>query len=467
MSNPGEADQTPITSVRQLADYIAEGCKSPSDFRIGTEHEKIGFRLADLQPPPYAAADSDATVLALLKLLRDRHNGRPIEDAGQIIGLRMPMATGAASISLEPAGQLELSGAPLTTLHETEAELRAHLDQVHDAATGLGLGYAPLGFHPLARRDDMPWMPKGRYAIMRRYMPKVGRLGLDMMTRTCTVQVNLDFSSERDMARKLRVSLALQPLATALFANSPFTEGQPNGYLSYRAEIWTDTDAHRSGIPRLMLDPAFGFIRYVEWLLDEVPMYFIYRNGRYIDLAGASFRAFIDGRLPQAEGHTATLGDFADHMTTVFTDVRLKKFLEMRGADAGSPAMMLAQSALWVGLLYDDAALTAAEALVAGVTWENLLAARADVPRQGLEAKLVVTNAELPLRSLVADVVAIARDGLQARARKAAGGVDETIYLRPLEEIADGTPTQAERWLDRYHNVWKRDVRRIFSETTV
>lgn len=467
MSNPGEADQTPITSVRQLADYIAEGCKSQSDFRIGTEHEKIGFRLADLQPPPYDAPDSDATVLALLRLLRDRHNATPIEDAGQIIGLRMPMPTGPASISLEPAGQLELSGAPLATLHETDAELRTHLAQVHDAAAQLKLGYAPLGFHPLAQRDEMPWMPKGRYAIMRRYMPKVGHLGLDMMTRTCTVQVNLDYSSERDMARKLRVSLALQPLATALFANSPFSEGRPNGYLSYRAEIWTDTDPHRSGIPRLMLEPDFGFTRYVEWLLDELPMYFIYRHGRYIDLAGASFRAFVAGRLPQAEGHTATLGDFADHMTTAFTDVRLKKFLEMRGADAGSPAMMLAQSALWIGLLYDDAALTAAESLIAGVTWENLLAARADVPRQGLEAKLVVTKAELPLRSLVADVVAIARDGLRARARKSPEGVDETIYLRPLEEIADGAPTQAERWLSRYHNVWQGDVRRIFSETTV
>lgn len=465
MSNPGEADQTPITSVRQLADYIAEGCKSPSDFRIGTEHEKFGFRLADFEPPPYDAPDSDATVLAMLRLLRDRHNAAPIDDAGQMIGMRIPMPTGTASISLEPAGQLELSGAPLTTLHETAAELRTHLQHVHDAAAQLQLGYAPLGFHPLARRDSMPWMPKGRYAIMRRYMPTVGRLGLDMMTRTCTVQVNLDYASEADMARKMRVSLALQPLATALFANSPFTEGRPNGYLSYRAEVWTDTDRDRSGIPRLMLEPGFGFIRYVEWLLDAVPMYFIHRGGRYIDLAGASFRAFMAGRLPQAEGHTATLGDFADHMTTAFTDVRLKKFLEMRGSDAGSPAMMLAQSALWVGLLYDEAALTAAESLVAGVTWENLLAARANVPRQGLEAKLVVTTTELPLRTLVADVVAIARDGLRARARKGPGGVDETIYLRPLEEIADGAPTQSERWLDRYHNVWNGDVRRIFSET--
>jgi glutamate--cysteine ligase len=465
MSNPGDADATPITSVRQLADHIAAGCKPAASYRIGTEHEKFGFRRADLSPPPYQG--DGGTVRAMLAALGARPGAEAIEDHGDTIGLKMPMRTGSASISLEPAGQLELSGAPLETLHQTAEELAEHLAQVRAAADPLGLSYAPLGFHPLARRADMPWMPKGRYAIMRRYMPLVGSLGLDMMTRTCTVQVNLDYSSETDMARKLRVALALQPLATAVFANSPFTEGKPNGYLSYRAQIWTDTDNQRSGIPAVMFEPGFGFERYVTWLLDEVPMYFIYRGGRYIDLAGASFRAFMAGRLPQAEGHTATVGDFADHMTTVFTDVRLKRFLEMRGADAGSPAMMLAQSALWVGLLYDESALTAAEAIVRQLTWNELLALRAAVPRLGLGAKFTLGGRPAVLRDWLPAVVAIACDGLRARARLNAKGLDETIYLQPLETIAAGGPTQAEHWLARHASVWHGDTTQIVREAAI
>jgi len=465
MSNPGDADATPITSVRQLADHIAAGCKPAASYRIGTEHEKFGFRLSDLSAPPYQG--DGGTVRAMLAALGAHPGAEAIEDSGRTIGLKMPMRTGSASISLEPAGQLELSGAPLETLHQTAEELAEHLAQVRAAAGPLGLGYAPLGFHPLARRADMPWMPKGRYAIMRRYMPLVGQLGLDMMTRTCTVQVNLDYSSEADMARKLRVALALQPLATAVFANSPFTEGKPNGYLSYRAQIWTDTDNQRSGIPAVMFDPGFGFERYVTWLLDEVPMYFIYRDGRYIDLAGASFRAFMDGRLPQAEGHTATVGDFADHMTTVFTDVRLKRFLEMRGADAGSPAMMLAQSALWVGLLYDESALTAAEAIVRQLTWNELLALRAAVPRVGLAAKFTLGGRPAVLRDWLPTVVAIACDGLRARARLNAKGLDETIYLQPLETIAAGGPTQAEHWLACHAGAWHGDTTQILRAAAV
>jgi glutamate--cysteine ligase len=464
MSNPGDADATPITSVRQLADHIAAGCKPAGQFRIGTEHEKFGFRVADLAPPPYEAADG-GSVRAMLESLRDRHGAAAILDDGRPIGLRMPMRTGEASSALEPAGQLELSGAPLATLHDTSDELAEHIAQVRAAAPPLGLGYAPLGFHPLARRDQMPWMPKGRYAIMRRYMPLVGSLGLDMMSRTCTVQVNLDFSSESDMVRKLRVALALQPLATALFANSPFTEGKPNGFLSYRAQIWTDTDNRRSGIPAVLLEPGFGFERYATWLLDAVPMYFIYRNGRYLDLAGASFRAFMRGEVPQAAGHTATIGDFADHMTTVFTDVRLKRFLEMRGADAGSPAMMLAQSALWVGLLYDDAALAAAESVVRRLTWHELVALRTQVPRHGLDAAFTAGGRPAVLRDWLRDVVGIARDGLRSRAQHDSQGADETIYLQPLEAIAAGGPTQAERWIERYHKVWLGDTNHLMHET--
>ena len=458
MSNPGDADTTPIESVAQLAAFIAEGCKPPARFRIGTEHEKFGFRRSDLSVPTYGCRG----IRALLEGMA-AEGGEPILDSGNPIGLKQ----GGAAISLEPAGQLELSGAPLEDLHQAEAELSAHLRQVRSVAEPLGLGFAPLGFHPLETRERMPWMPKGRYAIMRRYMPLVGSLGLDMMTRTCTVQVNLDYASEEDMRRKLRVSLLLQPLATALFANSPFTEGRPNGFQSYRAHVWTDTDNQRSGIPRLMLEDDFGFHRYAEWLVDQVPMYFVYRNGRYVDVAGKRFGDFIAGRVPELAGERATVGDFADHMTTVFTDVRLKRFLEMRGADAGSPAMMLAQSALWVGLLYDPDALRAAEALLRGVGFEAVTALRAAVPRSGIDATLEAPWPVRSLRALAAEAVAIARGGLGARARRDAAGQDESRYLDPLLAIAEGGPTQAQHWLARYAGAWKGDASRIFTEAEV
>lgn len=455
MSNPGDADATPITSLRQLAEHIAAGCKPHEMFRIGTEHEKFAFRRDDFRTPPYEPDGIRATLETLLE-----SGGRAITDRGNPIGI----ALGAgASVSLEPAGQLELSGGPLETLHGTRAELDTHLAQVRAAGERLGLGFAPLGFHPTQTRAEMPWMPKGRYAIMRRYMPLVGTLGLDMMQRTCTVQVNLDYASETDMARKLRLSLALQPLATALFANSPFREGRPTGLLSTRAQAWTDTDNDRSGIPAVMFEAGFGFERYVEWLVDDVPMYFVYRDGTYIDVAGRSFRDFMERRIPELENETATIGDFADHMTTAFTDVRLKRFLEMRGADAGSPAMMVALSAFWVGLLYDDAALTAAESLIAGAGRAEILALRRDVPRLGLATPWRGGT----LRDLAAAAVAVARDGLRARARRNDAGEDETIHLAPVEEIAAGAPTQAERWLERLAGAWAGDVRHVFTEAAI
>jgi glutamate--cysteine ligase len=459
MSNPGDADSTPIISLKQLADHIAAGCKPAEQFRIGTEHEKFGFRLADLAPPPYQPADGQpGSIRALLDGLQ-RFGGEAITDAGNTIGLKQ----GDAAISLEPAGQLELSGAPVETLHQTIAELEAHYDQVRSVSRELQIDFLPLGFHPTATREQMPWMPKSRYAIMRRYMPKVGTRGLDMMTRTCTVQVNLDYASEQDMVRKLRVSLLLQPLATALFANSPFSEGSPNGFLSYRAYAWTDTDNDRSGTPRVMFEPGFGFEHYAEWLVDHVPMYFIYRDGAYIDVAGASFRDFMAGRLHNVAGATPTVGDFADHITTVFTDVRIKRFLEMRGADAGRADMMVAQSAFWVGLLYDEAALTAAEALLRDATWEDAVALRAAVPREGLAASWRGGS----LRDLARDAIAISHDGLQSRRRYNQAGLDESIYLAPLEAIAAGEPTQAEHWLARYHQAWQGDVRAIFREGAI
>jgi glutamate--cysteine ligase len=453
MSNPGEGDLTPIATTSQLAAYLATGCKDPARFRIGTEHEKFGFRQSDLAPPPYEPQGIRAMLAGIAADGWD-----PILDNGQPIGL----SKDGASISLEPAGQFELSGGLCRTLHETQAELDQHLAEVRPVAAQLGLGFAPLGFHPLARRDEMPWMPKGRYGIMSRYMPKVGTRGLDMMTRTCTVQVNLDFASEADMVRKLRVSLALQPFATALFASSPFYEGAPNGLMSNRAQVWTDTDNARSGIPAAVFEPGFGFERFAEFALD-VPMYFVYRDGRYIDVAGASFRDFMAGRLPGFEGQVPTMGDFADHLTTIFTDVRLKRFLEMRGADAGSPAMMTALSAFWVGILYDDAALTAAEALVTDLGAAALMAVRTEVPVRGLDAAW----RQGTLRDLVSPLVAIAEDGLAARGLVNADGEDERIHLEPLREIAAGGPTQAEHWLARWHGDWAGDTRRIFAEAAI
>jgi glutamate--cysteine ligase len=453
MSNPGEGDLTPIVTTSQLAAYLAAGCKAPEKFRIGTEHEKFGFRLDDLTPPPY---EPDG-IRAMLEGI-GANGWDPILDNGKPIGL----TRNGASISLEPAGQFELSGGLCRTLHETHAELDHHLVEVRAVAEGLGLGFAPIGFHPLARRDEMPWMPKGRYDIMSRYMPKVGTRGLDMMTRTCTVQVNLDFASEADMVRKLRVSLALQPFATALFANSPFYEGAPNGLVSNRAHAWTDTDRARAGIPAAVFEAGFGFERFAEFALD-VPMYFVYREGRYIDVAGASFRDFIAARLPGLEGQVPTIGDFADHLTTIFTDVRLKRFLEMRGADAGAPGMMTALSAFWVGLLYSDAALTAAETFVADLSSEALMAVRAEVPSRGLDANWRRGR----LRDLVEPLVAIAEGGLAARGLTNAANEDERIYLEPLREIAAGAPSQAEYWLTRWHGDWARDTRRIFPEAAI
>ncbi|WP_198376920.1 glutamate--cysteine ligase [Neoroseomonas rubea] len=447
MSNPGESDPTPITSARQLAEWFAAGSKPRADWRIGTEHEKFGFRRADLAPPPYEPGGIRAMLEGLM-----RFGWEPILDNGNPIGLKR----GDASVSLEPGGQFELSGAPVSTLHETRDEIASHLEEVRAVAEPLGLGFAPLGFHPLATREQMPWMPKGRYAIMRQYMPRVGAMGLDMMLRTCTVQVNLDFGDEADMVEKLRVSLALQPLATALFANSPFAEGKPNGYRTLRGKVWTDTDPDRTGIPAVAFEEGFGFERFAEFVLD-VPMYFIMREGRWIDAAGMSFRAFLEGRADKLKGHAATMGDWADHVTTVFTDVRLKRFLEMRGADAGAPAYLTALPAFWVGLIYDDAAQKAARALTKDWSVADIVALRNAVPGQALEA----TIGGRSLRDVARDVMAIARDGLKAR------GLGEETHLDPLDAIVATGQTQADRWLERCAGAWGGDVSKVFAEAAV
>lgn len=453
MSNPGDADSRIVEDVRDLAAYLESGCKPADNFTIGTEHEAFGFHQKDLAPPSYGEPGG---ISALLHAVEARESWEPILDHGNTIGLK---GEGGASLSLEPGGQFELSGAMQPDLHATKAELDAHIARLHDVTPSLGLGFAPLGFHPVATRAEMPMMPKGRYKLMREYMPKVGTRGLDMMFRTCTVQVNLDFCSEPDMVRKMRVGSALQPLATALFANSPFYEGKPNGYLSNRAQAWTDTDNNRSGIPAVIFEDGFGFEAYANWLLD-VPMYFVYRDGEYSDATGASFRDFMAGRLAVRPGERATMGDFADHATTAFPDVRLKKYIETRGADSGRPEMMLAQSALWTGIFYDKAALEAASALVKPLSYADILALRAAVPATGINTSFGAGT----LRDLAREVLAIAADGLENRARKNAAGEDERVYLRPLREIAEGAPTQAEYWLARYQGEWGGDVHKIFAE---
>ena len=445
MSNPGQADPTPITSARQLAEWFAAGSKPRADWRIGTEHEKIGFRRADFSPPDYEHDGIGALLQGIMA-----KGWEPIRDGNNLIGL----TRGGCSVSLEPGGQFELSGGPVADLHATRLEIASHMRDVHEVAGPLGLGFSGIGFNPVARREDMPWMPKSRYGIMRRYMPTKGGLGLDMMLRTATVQVNLDFGDEADMVEKLRVSLALQPLATALFASSPLREGKPSGYKSLRGHVWSDTDPDRTGIPGLVFEEGFGFERFAEYAID-VPMYFVAREGRLHDVAGRSFREFMTKGLDGLQGIEATMGDVADHVTTIFTEVRLKKFLEMRGSDSGSAAMLLAEPALWVGLLYDDAAQKAARALTKGWSVAEMHALRAEAPCLALEA----TVAGRRLRDVARDVVAIAEGGLKAR------GLGEEAYLAPLHEIVASGMTQADRILQLYEGAWGGDARKAFEFT--
>ncbi|TCZ78391.1 glutamate--cysteine ligase [Lysobacter sp. N42] len=451
MSGPAQVKDVEIASRAQLVEYLESGIRARGDWRIGTEHEKFGFRTDDLRAPTF---DGERGIEALLRGLT-RFGWAPVEEKGRVIAL----SKGNASVSLEPAGQLELSGAPLENLHQTCRETGTHLREVRAVAEPMGLGFLGMGFQPKWRRDEMPWMPKGRYRIMREYMPKVGSLGLDMMTRTCTVQVNLDVGSEADMVKKFRVSLALQPVATALFADSPFTEGRPNGYLSYRSHIWTDTDADRTGLLDFVFEDGFGYERYTDYLLD-VPMYFVYRDGAYIDASGQSFRDYMDGRLPARPGFRPTLQDWADHSTTAFPEVRLKKYLEMRGADSGPWNRICALPAFWVGLLYDAAALDAAWDLVRDFTLEERHALRDGVPRQALK---------LPFRGgtvldLAREALKIAAGGLRRRACLNDHGSDETMFLAPLMEIVESGMTPAECKLELFHGAWGGSVDRVFRE---
>jgi glutamate--cysteine ligase len=452
MSGPSSLLGPPITDKRQLVEHHASGNKPPSEWRVGTEHEKFVFRRADLKRVPYEGPDG---IGALLQGMT-RFGWEPVVEKGNIIALKNDSR---CSITLEPGGQFELSGAPLETVHQTCEEVHEHLRQVREVCDELGLGMIGLGFDPKSRRDEVPWMPKGRYRIMRDYMPKKGRLGHDMMLRTCTVQANLDYQSEADMVRKFRASLALQPVAVALFANSPFIEGRPSGYLSYRSLVWTDTDPDRCGTLPFVFEDGFGFERYVDYLLD-VPMYFVYRDGNYIDASGQSFRDFMAGRLPALPGELPRIGDWADHFTTAFPEVRLKSYLEMRGADGGPWRRLCALPALWVGLLYDSISLDAACDLVADWTEEEREVMRRDVPRLGLDTPHRSRN----LRDIALEMLEIAREGLHRRARRDACGEDETHHLDALFAVAGGGRTPAEELVEDYRTRWGGRIEPLFTE---
>ena len=443
----------PIEDHAQLAGYLADGCKPKADWRIGTEHEKFGYCRDSLLPIPY---EGDRSVRAMLEGLRDRFGWAPVLESGKLIGLEKD----GANVSLEPGGQLELSGAPLETIHETCDEVNAHLKEVKSVADEIGVGFIGLGAAPEWSHDQMPVMPKGRYKLMTDYMDHVGTHGKQMMYRTCTVQVNLDFGSEADMVQKLRVALALQPVATALFANSPFFDGKINGHKSWRSRIWRGLDGARTGMLPFVFDEGFGFEAWAEYALD-VPMYFVYRDGKYIDALGQSFRDFLRGELPALPGEKPTLSDWADHLTTLFPEARIKKFIEMRGADGGPWRRLCALPALWVGLCYDQSALDAAWDLAKGWDGETREDLRVAASVHGLQAEV----GGIRMHDLAREVVAIAESGLTARARPGAGGLvpDETHFLNALQESIDTGKVPADELLEQYHGDWGGDLKKIYA----
>lgn len=449
-----QTDPTFLTSRDDLVAWLEGGCKSEAEFRIGTEHEKFPFRKADLSPIAY---DGPAGIRALLEGMQNLLGWEPIADGGRIIGLYD--VTGGGAISLEPGGQFELSGAPVETIHQTCSELHAHLAQVREVADPLGVGFLGLGASPKWTLAETPVMPKQRYAIMSRYLPKTGAYGLEMMFRTSTVQVNLDYSSEADMVKKLRVGLALQPVATALFANSPFTEGKPNGFETIRSEWWKDVDNVRAGMLPWAFEDGMGFERYVDYAL-EIPLYFVKRDERYHDVAGQSFRDLMAGTLPDLPGERATVSDWSNHLTTIFPEVRLKRFIEMRGADSGPTGRICALPSFWVGLLYHQPSLDAAWELVKDWTDEDRQTLRDAVPREGLGAMVAGRS----VLEVARDALKLADDGLAARARTNLFGDDERIHLAPIMRVVEENTTLAGKLLARYAGEWNGSVDPIFEE---
>jgi glutamate--cysteine ligase len=443
----------PVESKQDLVEYLEAGNKPAEQWKLGTEHEKFGYTLDDLRPLPF---EGERGIERILGDLAEQFGWLPVREDGRLIALTDE--TGA-SITLEPGGQLELSGAVLDNIHQTCTEVNTHLKQVRAVSEPLGVAFLGMGFQPKWRRDQMEWMPKGRYRIMRNYMDKVGTMGRDMMTRTCTVQVNMDFSSEADMAHKFRTSLALQPIATALFANSPFTDGKPNGFVSYRSYVWEDTDPDRTGMLPFVFEGDMGFEKYTDYMLD-VPMYFVYRDGEYLDASGQSFRDFLDGRLPVLPGVKPTLKDWEDHLTTAFPEVRLKRILEMRGADGGPWRRLCALPALWAGILYHQDSLDAAWSIASDWSMEERLKLRHDVPRLGLKAEIRGRT----VQDIAGEVLDLAYRGLTARARLNGAGDNETGFLSPLRQVVESGETPAERKLRLYNGAWKESVDPVFFE---
>jgi len=442
----------PIERHEQLAEYLASGCKPKEDWRIGTEHEKFGYVKGSYAPLPY---EGPCSIRAMLEGLRDAHGWAPVYEGDAIIGVQKD----GANVSLEPGGQLELSGAPLETIHQTCDEVNDHLRDVKTIADRIGAGFIGLGAAPIWKYEDMPVLPKGRYKLMTSYMDKVGTMGKSMMYLTCTVQVNLDFASEADMVKKLRVALALQPVATALFANSPFFEGKPNGHRSWRSRIWRDLDASRTGMLPFVFDEGMGFERYVQYALD-VPMYFVYRDGKYINALGQSFRDFMKGQLRALPGETPTLSDWADHLTTAFPEARIKKYMEMRGADGGPWRRLCALPAFWVGLMYDQGALDAAWDIAKGWDAETREALRVAASEKALAAEV----GGIKMHDLAREVLALSEAGLKARAMPGAGGMvpDETHFLNALKESIESGKTPADELLEHYHGDWQGDLSKIY-----
>ncbi|MFN6925418.1 MAG: glutamate--cysteine ligase [Tabrizicola sp.] len=426
----------PIESFDQLAAYMEAGCKPKDQWRIGAEHEKFGWLTDTRAPLPYAGPRS---ISAIFDGLVARYGWQPVREGENVIGL----ARNGANISLEPGGQFELSGAPFASTIEVAAELQTHLDEVRSIAEPMGVRFMGIGAPPEWTHDQMPVMPKGRYRLMTDYMGRVGTHGTQMMYRTATVQVNLDYASEADMVQKLRVALALQPVATALFASSPFFEGRPNGHRSWRSRIWRGLDDSRTGMLPFVFEEGMGFQRYVDWVLD-VPMYFVYRDGKYIDALGQSFRDFLKGELPALPGERPTLSDWADHMTTVFPEARVKKYIEMRGADCGDQAHIVALPAFWVGLMYDQTALDAAWDLVKGFDAQTREGLRVAASEQALAGEA----GGVKLMDLASAALGLSHAGLAAR------GLGEEAQLAPLVESLKTGKVQADRWLDLYEGEW-------------
>ena len=441
-----------IEDYQQLVSYLEEGCKPIYEWRIGTEHEKFGYIKKNKKPLKYFGENGILSIFQGLVNL----GWKPVYEENNIIALSF----GKQSITLEPGGQLELSGAPLDSIHETCIEVNSHLSQLKSVSEKMGIGFIGLGFHPKLRVDEAPLMPKSRYKIMKDYMPLKGKHGLDMMFRTCTVQTNLDFSSEVDMVKKMRVALALQPLSTALFANSPFCEDKLSGYKSFRSFVWMHTDSDRCGMLPFVFDDGMSFQRYVDYALD-VPMYFIVRDKKYIYAEGQTFRDFLNGSLKCLPNEKPLIIDWENHLSTLFPEVRLKRFIEMRGADTGNWSSLCANPAFWVGLMYDKDSLDETSDLIADFSISEVMEMREKVPIYGLDTRI---RNNYSINDLAGRVLAIAKKGLKNRKVYDPSGNDESIFLDILFQRQKKCETPADILIKLFENEWNGEADKVFEK---